>query len=83
MFEHMAEMFGTFYTIIRSVGVSVAAIAVVLSAYQIFAGGEEGMARAKKIILFVAIGIVVIFIAPLVMVWIRDIMGGNSADIFQ
>lgn len=83
MFEHMSEMFGTLYTIIRSVGVSVAAIAVVMSAYQIFVGGEEGMERAKKIILFVAIGVVVIFIAPLVMVWIREVMGGNTADIFQ
>lgn len=54
-------------------------LALGFAAYQILAGGEKGMEKAKKTILYTAIGIAIVFLAPTI---INQISGwfSNSGD---
>ena len=51
------------YKIMKGVGVVVAAIGVAMSAFQLFLGGDKGMEKAKKTIIYTAVGCGILFLA--------------------
>lgn len=52
------------WTLLKAVGIPVAAIAVVFAAFQIFTGGEKGMEKAKKTLLYTAVGVGILYLGP-------------------
>lgn len=56
-----------FYKVLRSVAIPVAVVAFVAAAFCIFTGGEKGMEKAKKIMLYTAIGVAVALLGPLLI----------------
>lgn len=50
--------------LLKAVGIPVAAIAVVFAAFQIFTGGEKGMEKAKKTLLYTAVGVGILYLGP-------------------
>lgn len=51
------------YGIMKGVGIVVAAIGVAMSAFQLFLGGDKGMEKAKKTIIYTAVGCGILFLA--------------------
>ena len=75
----IASGMGSVYGVLKTIAIPIAAVALGFAAYQIFAGGEKGMEKAKKTILYTAIGIAIVFLAPTI---INQISGwfSNSGD---
>ena len=67
-----------FYSLIRMISIPVAAVAVGAAAFQIFTGGEKGMEKAKKIIIYTGIGIGVALLAPKLVEMIAGWFQGAS-----
>lgn len=57
----------SFYGVLKAVTVPIAAVAAVAAVFQIFTGGEKGMEKAKKIIIYTGIGVGIAFIGPLLI----------------
>ena len=70
--------FGTIYGAVKAVAIAVAVIALVISAYQIIINGERGMEKARKTMLMVLVGLIIIFIAPLIVQTIRQWRFGRN-----
>lgn len=51
------------YSVMKGVGVVVAAIGIAMSAFQLFMGGDKGMEKAKKTIIYTAVGCGILFLA--------------------
>lgn len=68
---------GQLYSVIKIIAIPVGAVALGFSAFQIFTGGEKGMEKAKKTILYTAIGIGIALLAPLLIStvsgWFSDV----------
>ena len=71
----IASGMGSVYGVLKTIAIPIAAVALGFAAYQIFAGME----KAKKTILYTAIGIAIVFLAPTI---INQISGwfSNSGD---
>lgn len=65
--DGIAKGMESFYGLLRMVAIPIAAVAAAFAAFQIFAGGEKGMEKAKKILLFTGIGVAVALLAPLIV----------------
>lgn len=51
------------YGVMKGVGIVVAAIGIAMSAFQLFMGGDKGMEKAKKTIIYTAVGCGILFLA--------------------
>lgn len=59
------------YGAMKSIGIVVAVIGVALAAFYLFTGGDKGMEKAKKTILYAVIGCGILFLAvPIVNLFI-------------
>ena len=63
----IANGMSSFYGVLKAVTVPIAAVAAVAAVFQIFTGGEKGMEKAKKIIIYTAIGVAIAYIGPLLI----------------
>lgn len=70
--KSISEGLGKVWTLMKTVGIAVAAIGCCVAAFQFFFGGERGVDKAKKSLLYTAVGVGVLFIAPLIVVTIKD-----------
>lgn len=55
------------YSIITAIVVPVAIICAAVAAFQIFLGGEKGMEKAKRIIIYTLLGVAIVYLAPLIV----------------
>lgn len=55
------------YGIVTAIVVPIAVVCVAIAAFQFFMGGEKGMEKAKKIILYTLLGVAVAYLAPLIV----------------
>lgn len=66
------------YGIMKGVGIVVAAIGVAMSAFQLFLGGDKGMEKAKKTIIYTAVGCGILFLAVPITKAIADMFSGSN-----
>lgn len=66
------------YGIMKGVGIVVAAIGVAMSAFQLFLGGDKGMEKAKKTIIYTAVGCGILFLAVPITSAIADMFSGSK-----
>lgn len=66
------------YGIMKGVGIVVAAIGVAMSAFQLFLGGDKGMEKAKKTIIYTAVGCGILFLAVPITKAIADMFSGSD-----
>ena len=66
-----STVFGGVYTIVKAVAAAIAVVAVAVAAFKIITGGEKGMESAKTIFVYVLVGIIIVFLAPLAVNTIR------------
>ena len=79
--DGIVEAARTLYSILRTVAIPAAAIALAFAGYMIFTQGEDGMEHAKKVILWILIGVMVIFLGPVAIDAAKqafDPSGGSS-----
>ena len=69
------------YGLLRMVAIPIAAVAAVFAAFQIFAGGEKGMEKAKKVLLYTGIGIAVALLGPMIVKAIATWFQGVTHDV--
>lgn len=55
------------YKVLRMVAIPIAVVTAGFAAFQIFTGGEKGMEKAKKLLLYAAIGIGIVLLAPIIV----------------
>ena len=58
---------GDLWGLLKGIAVPIAAIAAVFCAFSIITGGEKGMEKAKKIALYLIIGLAVVYLGPLLV----------------
>lgn len=68
------------YTVITAIVVPVAVICAALAGYKFFVGGEKGAAQAKQILIYLAIGVAVVYLAPVVINGVRGIVEGYGTN---
>lgn len=72
---------GQAWSLLKAIALPIAAIIAVICAFHIFVGGEKGMEKAKKIALYLIIGLAVVYLGPLLVEtvagWFSD-AGANS-----
>ena len=69
------------FNVMKTIAVPIAAVCLAICGFYIFAGGEKGMEKAKKIGLYTAIGVAIVFLGPLIIEtvagWFSDVGTGN------
>ena len=75
----IAKGLGSLWDLMKIVGIAVAAIGCGVAAFQFFLGGEKGVDKAKKSLLYTAIGVGVLFIAPLIVKTIKGWVSESSS----
>lgn len=61
-----------FVTALRTLAIPVATVMLIIAGIMWFTMGEQGPARAKKVIIGVVIGIVIIFAADTIATWLQS-----------
>ena len=61
-----------FVTALRTIAIPVATVMLIVAGIMWFTMGEQGPARAKKVIIGVVIGIVIIFAADTIATWLQS-----------
>lgn len=74
----MQEAMDKVYGIMKGVGIVVAAIGVAMSAFQLFLGGDKGMEKAKKTIIYTAVGCGILFLAVPITSAIANMFSGSN-----
>ena len=74
----MRQAMDQVYGIMKGVGIVVAAIGVAMSAFQLFLGGDKGMEKAKKTIVYTAVGCGILFLAVPITSAIADMFSGSK-----
>ncbi len=72
------EGVGNAYGAMKSIGVVVAAVGVALAAFYLFTGGDKGMEKAKKTILYTVLGCGILFLAVPIVNFIAGLFSGAS-----
>ena len=70
--ESIASGLGSAWALMKTIGLPIAGIAAVMCAFYIFTGGEKGMEKAKKIGLYLVIGLAVLYLGP----WLIETASG-------
>ncbi len=74
----MQQAMDQVYGIMKGVGIVVAAIGVAMSAFQLFLGGDKGMEKAKKTIIYTAVGCGILFLAVPITSAIANMFSGSN-----
>lgn len=74
----MQQAMDNVYGIMKGVGIVVAAIGVAMSAFQLFLGGDKGMEKAKKTIIYTAVGCGILFLAVPITSAIANMFSGSN-----
>lgn len=74
----MQQAMDKVYGIMKGVGIVVAAIGVAMSAFQLFLGGDKGMEKAKKTIIYTAVGCGILFLAVPITSAIANMFSGSN-----
>ncbi len=69
---------GEAYDAMKTVGVVVAAVGVALAAFYLFTGGDKGMEKAKKTILYTVLGCGILFLAVPIVNFCAGLFSGSS-----
>lgn len=56
------------YSIMAKIVLPIAGVCIAASAFTIWLGGEKGIEKAKRVLLFTVMGIAIVFIAPAIIV---------------
>lgn len=70
------------YGAMKSIGIVVAAVGVALAAFYLFTGGDKGMEKAKKTLLYTVLGCGILFLAVPIVTFIAGLFEstGNGFD---
>lgn len=70
------------YGAMKSIGIVVAAVGVALAAFYLFTGGDKGMEKAKKTLLYTVLGCGILFLAVPIVTFIAGLFdsSGNGFD---
>lgn len=79
LIEGMKSAMTNIYSVMKGVGIVVAAIGIALSAFQLFLGGDKGMEKAKKTIIYTVIGCGILFLAIPITNAISSMFLNNTA----
>lgn len=71
---------GNVYGAMKTIGVVVAACGVALSAFYLFTGGDKGMEKAKKTILYTVLGCGILFLAVPIVNFMASLFSGSSNE---
>ncbi len=71
----------TLYKAMKTVGVVVAAVGVALAAFYLFTGGDKGMEKAKRVLLYTVIGCGILFLAVPIINFMADMFKDSSKDV--
>lgn len=63
----VASGLGSAWELLKGIALPIAAIAAVFCAFYIFTGGEKGMEKAKKIGLYLVIGLAIVYLGPVIV----------------
>lgn len=66
------------YKLLIAIALPIAAIALAVAGFNFFMGGERGADKARKIIIYTVIGVVVVFVAPLLIEAVQSWFGKMS-----
>ena len=80
LIEGMKSAMTNIYSVMKGVGIVVAAIGIALSAFQLFLGGDKGMEKAKKTIIYTVIGCGILFLAIPITNAISSMFLDNTAS---
>lgn len=80
LIEGMKSAMTNIYSVMKGVGIVVAAIGIALSAFQLFLGGDKGMEKAKKTIIYTVIGCGILFLAIPITNAISSMFLNNTAS---
>jgi len=69
---------GSAYGAMKTVGVVVAAVGVALAAFYLFTGGDKGMEKAKKTLLYTVLGCGILFLAVPIVNFCSGLFSGAS-----
>ena len=74
--SRIASGLGAIYKIITAIAVLCAVIAALFSVYNFFFGGEKGVEKARKILIYAGIGLAIVYLAPVavkqISIWFSD-----------
>ncbi len=80
--DGIADGMDSLYKQLRMVAIPIAGVSVGFAGFQFFFGGEKGMEKAKKSILYGAIGVAIVLLAPIIMKtvasWFSSVESGIS-----
>ncbi len=79
------EGLGGIYSIITAIVVPVAVICAALAGYKFFVGGEKGAAQAKQILIYLAVGVAIVYLAPVAVSGISGLFQkyGDNTNVFK
>lgn len=80
---NMKNAMNNVYSIMKGVGIVVAAIGIALSAFQLFMGGDKGMEKAKKTLIYTAVGCGILFLAVPITNAIASMFSGMTGTDFS
>ena len=69
------------YTILTAVAVPIAVICIGFCAVKIFMGGEKGMEQAKKLAIYTAVGLAVVYLAPAIVTQVAGWFSDNNTAV--
>lgn len=67
------------YSIMAKIVLPIAGVCIAASAFTIWLGGEKGIEKAKRVLLFTVMGIAIVFIAPAVVVAAHSAINMSTA----
>lgn len=79
--NNIRDAAGGIYGAMKSIGVVVAVLGVAMAAFQLFFGGDKGMEKAKKTLLYTAIGCGILFLAVPIINFFSSLFDKSSKDL--
>lgn len=71
---------GEVYDIINTIALPLAALSFVYAALQFFLGGQQGVEKAKKTMIWTIIGIALVYLAPYLVTQIKGWFDGSGVS---
>lgn len=71
MMQNISNTLAQATSTLQGFAIGVAVIMIVIAGYQLFLGGDQGVQKGKKILIWTAVGLVLIFGANAIAQWWR------------
>lgn len=71
---------GEVYDIINTIALPLAALSIAYAAFQFFLGGQQGVEKAKKTVIWTIIGIALVYLAPYLVTQIKGWFDGSGVS---